>query len=51
MKELLFFVLGMMIGGFAMTTLMACLQINRIKEMETKFFEKENENPEAQNEN
>ena len=34
MKELLLFILGMIVGGLAMTTLMCCLQINRINEME-----------------
>ena len=30
MKELLFFVLGLMVGGLAGTTVMCCLQINRL---------------------
>lgn len=32
MKELLFFILGMMVGGLFATTIMCCLQINRINE-------------------
>ena len=34
MSELLFFILGLIIGGLVMTTLMCCLQINRINECE-----------------
>ena len=34
MSELLFFILGLIIGGLVMTTLMCCLQINRINEYE-----------------
>ena len=34
MSELLFFILGFIIGGLVMTTLMCCLQINRINEYE-----------------
>lgn len=49
MKEVLFFILGMIIGGLTMTTLMACLQINKINEMEVRCFELEKE--EEQNEN
>ncbi len=33
MKELLFFVLGLMIGGLTGTTLMCCLQINRLNKI------------------
>lgn len=51
MKELLFFILGMIVGGLAMTTLMCCLQINRINEMETRFLKLENEKSEVQDEN
>ena len=36
MSELLFFILGLIIGGLVMTTLMCCLQINRINEYEKK---------------
>lgn len=43
MKELLFFILGMVIGGLTMTTLMACIQINRINKMEARCFELEKE--------
>lgn len=34
MSELLFFILGLIIGGLVMTTLMCCLQINRLNEYE-----------------
>lgn len=34
MSELLFFILGLIIGGLVMTTLMCCLQINKINEYE-----------------
>lgn len=37
MSELLFFVLGFIIGGLAMTTLMCCLQVNRISELERQI--------------
>ncbi len=50
MKELLFFIMGMIIGGLSMTTLMCCLQINRINEMETKGAELEKANTEVQDE-
>ncbi len=36
MKELLFFILGMMVGGLFATTLMCLLQINRIYELDNK---------------
>lgn len=51
MSELLFFVLGTIIGGLIMTTLMCCLQINRINEMEARCYELEKENREEQDEN
>ena len=51
MRELLFFILGMVIGGLSMTTLMCCLQINRINEMEAKCERLEKEKLEVQNEN
>ncbi len=50
MKELLFFILGMIVGGLAMTTLMACLQINRLNEIETRCLKLENEKLEVQDE-
>ncbi len=50
MKELLFFIMGMIIGGLSMTTLMCCLQINRTNEMETKSTELEKANTEVQDE-
>ena len=37
MSELLFFILGFIIGGLAMTTLMCCLQINRVSELEREI--------------
>ena len=51
MKELLFFILGMIVGGLAMTTLMGCLQINRINEMEARCLQLEKEKSEVQDEN
>ncbi len=44
MSELLFFVLGLIIGGLAMTTLMCCLQVNRISELEREIVLRDNEN-------
>ena len=41
MSELLFFILGMIIGGLGMTTLMCCLQVNRIKELERQIVLKD----------
>ncbi len=46
MSELLFFVLGFIIGGFAMTTLMCCLQVNRISELERQIVLRDNEHEE-----
>ena len=46
MSELLFFVLGFIIGGLAMTTLMCCLQVNRISELERQIVLKDNEHEE-----
>lgn len=37
MSELLFFILGLVIGGLGMTTLMCCLQINRVNELERQI--------------
>lgn len=51
MSELLFFVLGIIIGGLVMTTLMCCLQINRINEMEARCLKLEKANSEEQDEN
>lgn len=51
MKELLFFIMGMIIGGLSMTTLMCCLQINRINELETRYAELDKVNKEDQDEN
>lgn len=39
MKEFLFFILGLITGGFFMTIVMSFLQINRLKEND-KTFEK-----------
>lgn len=41
MSELLFFILGFIIGGLGMTTLMCCLQVNRINELERQIVLKE----------
>ena len=46
MSELLFFVLGFIIGGLAMTTLMCCLQVNRISELERQIVLRDNEHEE-----
>ena len=37
MSELLFFVLGLMIGGLMGVVLMCMLQINKVNEMESKI--------------
>ena len=46
MSELLIFVLGFIIGGLAMTTLMCCLQVNRISELERQIVLRDNEHEE-----
>jgi uncharacterized membrane protein YciS (DUF1049 family) len=46
MSELLFFVLGFIIGGLAMTTLMCCLQVNRVSELERQIVLRDNEHEE-----
>lgn len=46
MSELLFFVLGFIIGGLAMTTLMCGLQVNRISELERQIVLRDNEHEE-----
>ena len=51
MEELLFFVLGIIVGGLAMTTLMCCLQINRLNEMEARCMQLEKEKLEVKDEN
>lgn len=43
MKELLFFILGLLIGGLSATTIMCCLQINRINKYESELTEENNE--------
>lgn len=42
MSELLFFILGLIIGGLVMTTLMCCLQINRINGLERQIILRDN---------
>lgn len=50
MKELLFFVLGMVVGSLSSTVLLCCLQINRINEMERKYLKlKAQKSQEVQN--
>lgn len=46
MSELLFFILGFIIGGLAMTTLMCCLQVNRISELERQIVLRDKEHEE-----
>lgn len=46
MSELLFFILGFIIEGLAMTTLMCCLQVNRISELERQIVLRDNEHEE-----
>ena len=42
MSELLFFILGLVIGGLCATTLMCCLQVNRVNELERQIVLKDN---------
>lgn len=51
MSQLLFFILGTIIGGLTMTTLMCCLQINRVNEMEARYVELKNSISEVEDEN
>ncbi|NLC87708.1 MAG: inseCt neurotoxin 1c [Clostridiaceae bacterium] len=44
MSELLFFILGLIIGGLEMTTLMCCLQVNRVNELEREIVLRPNTN-------
>ena len=44
MSELLFFILGLIIGGLVMTTFMCCLQINRINEYERLLIMRDKDN-------
>lgn len=37
MKELLFFIIGMVVGGLLMTMVMSFIQINRINKLDTKY--------------
>lgn len=50
MSELLFFVLGLIIGGLAMTTLMCCLQVNRINELERQIVLNDNHEEDSEGE-
>ena len=50
MSELLFFILGLIIGGLVMTTLMCCLQINRINEYERLLIMRDKDNDENDDE-
>lgn len=50
MSELLFFILGLIIGGLIMTTLMCCLQINRINEYERLLIMRDKDNDENDDE-
>lgn len=50
MSELLFFILGLIIGGLVMTTLMCCLQINRINEYERLLIMRDKDNDEEHEE-
>lgn len=43
MSELLFFIIGLIVGGLTMTTLMCCLQINRVNEMEKEILINKND--------
>lgn len=40
MNELLFFTLGLLIGGLAGASIMCVLQINRVNEMKNKYDDK-----------
>ena len=44
MSELLFFILGLIIGSLVMTTIMCCLQINRINEYERLLIMRDKDN-------
>lgn len=46
MKELLFFILGMFVGGFDMTLMMCCLHAAHINEYESKLRRLEQNNKE-----
>ena len=50
MSELLFFILGLIIGGLVMTTIMCCLQINRINEYERLLIMRDKDNDENDDE-
>ncbi len=50
MSELLFFVLGLMIGGLIGVVLMCVLQINRVNEMEQKIKMLNKDNDRGENE-
>ena len=40
MSELLFFTLGLLIGGLTGISVMCMMQINRINEMKNKYYDK-----------
>lgn len=44
MKEILFFILGMFVGGFTMTLMMCCLHAAHINEYESELRRLEQEN-------
>lgn len=50
MSEFLFFILGLMIGGLTMTTVLCSIQINRVNKLEEDFLiKRDNEsNPELE---
>ena len=50
MSELLFFILGLIIGCLVMTTLLCFLQINRINEYERLLIMKDKDNDEYDDE-
>jgi len=50
MSELLFFILGLIIGGLVMTTLMCCLQINRLNEYERLLLMRDKKEDEEEQE-
>lgn len=51
MEELLFFVLGLVIGGLTMTVVMCFVHINNIKKLEIEYNELEKKYKEVVDEN
>lgn len=43
MNNLLFFILGLIIGGLGMTTLMCLLQVKKVNEYERRLYKEEQE--------